>query len=183
MNRLPSLPALIDRPRLLCPAILALAFWTLPAQGCGPYCDMMGGDKAAYYIHDAGTCEAACDRAGDCRGWTWVKPGVQGPQAVCYLKNQLLPARRSDCCISGYRGDRSAAASMRQFRFDVGQKETLPPAPGPAASPAWSGTQGAAPGRRAHCFCTDAQGRRYEPVDLYGQGYCHENAAKNYNCQ
>lgn len=129
------------------------------AQACGPYCDLQGGDKAAYYMDNAMACEWTCDRTNYCRGWTWVKPGVQGPKAVCYLKATLMPAKRSSCCISGYRGDHTAAASVRQFRFDVGGQVQVPP-----AQPRAQGTIDVLP----PCNCVDQQGHHYR--DNLGAG-------------
>jgi hypothetical protein len=45
-----------------------------------------------------------------CRAWTFVKPGVQGPQARCWLKHQAPEARPHPCCISGVK---PAAATGR----------------------------------------------------------------------
>ena len=46
-------------------------------------------------------CEDACKKEAQCKAFTYVKPGVQGGDAVCYLKN-TVPARVSDtCCTSG----------------------------------------------------------------------------------
>ncbi len=105
------------------------------ARACGPYCDMPGDrGGVAHYLDNAVACESACDRTQDCRGWTWVKPGVQGPRAVCWIKKEIVATMRSNCCISGYRGDRSAANSVRQFGFgDIGEKREVPRAPPPAS--------------------------------------------------
>jgi hypothetical protein len=160
-------------------AIIALLLIPIPTvQACGPYCDMMGGDKAAYYVNNAVSCQAMCDQASYCRGWTWVKPGVQGPKAVCYLKAVLKPARRSDCCISGYRGDHTAAASVRQFRLGIPNKRTLPPAR-PAQRPAQTRPV-------ARCNCKDNNGRPYEG-HILGQSpssSCGPDlmTVMNYNC-
>ncbi|WP_206057336.1 PAN domain-containing protein [Nitratireductor sp. XY-223] len=50
---------------------------------------------------DPNICWAACTDESRCRAWTWVRPGVQGPRSVCWLKHSVPPARRSDCCVSG----------------------------------------------------------------------------------
>ncbi len=48
-----------------------------------------------------GVCQAACRQDSRCRAWTYVKPGMQGAQARCWLKN-AIPARRAEsCCVSG----------------------------------------------------------------------------------
>jgi len=126
-------------------AISVLFLAASPSVACGPYCDMPGDrGGVAYYIDNAVACESTCDGTPDCVGWTWVKPGLQGPQAVCWIKKQIVSTRRSNCCISGYRGDRTAAASVRQFAFNPGeqlpappQQRTLPPTPGPTTNCYW----------------------------------------------
>ena len=46
-------------------------------------------------------CEGACKAAKKCAAWTYVKPGVLRPHAVCFLKN-VVPAVSDDaCCVSG----------------------------------------------------------------------------------
>lgn len=50
-------------------------------------------------------CEGLCRKEGRCRAWTMVKPGVQGPKAVCYLKDRIPAARKNDCCVSGTVGN------------------------------------------------------------------------------
>ena len=115
--------------RLLAPGLLmACALLAAPdARACGPYCDMPGDrGGVAHNIDNAIACESACDRTQGCRGWTWVKPGVQGPRAVCWIKNQIVATMRSNCCISGYRGDRTATASVRQFRLRGSRPKTRP---------------------------------------------------------
>jgi 1-phosphatidylinositol phosphodiesterase len=46
-------------------------------------------------------CRDACWREPQCRAFTYVRPGVQGPNARCWLKNPVPPARLNDCCLSG----------------------------------------------------------------------------------
>lgn len=47
------------------------------------------------------SCRSACSPGGRCKAWTYVRPGVQGTDAVCYLKDKAPPARANACCISG----------------------------------------------------------------------------------
>lgn len=54
---------------------------------------------------DPELCRQACDRETRCRAWTYVKPGVQGPSARCWLKNGVPPARRNNDCTSGVKED------------------------------------------------------------------------------
>lgn len=48
-----------------------------------------------------GQCEAACNSNATCKAWTYVKPGQQGPLAVCWLKSVAPPKVVDSCCISG----------------------------------------------------------------------------------
>ncbi|MDR4495358.1 MAG: PAN domain-containing protein [Nitrospirales bacterium] len=69
-----------------------------------PSTDLPGGD----YLHgflpkaDPAICKQACARDGDCQAYTYVKPGIQGTQAICYLKESVSSrALKKDCCVSG----------------------------------------------------------------------------------
>jgi PAN domain-containing protein/trypsin len=46
-------------------------------------------------------CQAACQKEGQCKAWTYVKPGLQGANARCWLKTAVPPARANNCCVSG----------------------------------------------------------------------------------
>lgn len=50
---------------------------------------------------DLGLCRTACGLDTTCKAWAFVKPGVQGEKAMCWLKNQTPSTRRSPCCASG----------------------------------------------------------------------------------
>jgi hypothetical protein len=65
--------------------------------------DRLGGDYRGFdirtdHIED---CENACKSDEKCAAWTYVKPGVQKPQARCYLKNVIPAASDNVCCVSG----------------------------------------------------------------------------------
>lgn len=70
--------------------------------------DRPGADFLSFAIpqndaNGARTCALACAENKQCQAYTYVKPGVQGPAARCYLKSSA-PAPRSDsCCVSGAR--------------------------------------------------------------------------------
>jgi hypothetical protein len=54
-------------------------------------------------------CWQACAAEPGCRAYTWVKPGLQGPKAVCWLKSSV-PARVADSnCVSGWIEERTPA--------------------------------------------------------------------------
>jgi hypothetical protein len=65
--------------------------------------DRPGSDYNGFDLADANpqSCRARCANDGKCRAFTFVRPGIQGRLARCYLKN-AVPQRRTDrCCVSG----------------------------------------------------------------------------------
>ncbi|MGZ5437092.1 MAG: PAN domain-containing protein [Pyrinomonadaceae bacterium] len=46
-------------------------------------------------------CRDACANDSNCLAYTFVRPGIQGPRAKCWLKSKVPPAGQSSCCISG----------------------------------------------------------------------------------
>ena len=67
-----------------------------------------GSDYRNFEVGDADlrdqpemSCQAACQKDGQCKAWTYVKPGVQGPKAHCWLKTAVPAAQANNCCISG----------------------------------------------------------------------------------
>lgn len=67
--------------------------------------DLPGADIASFTLPrgDPSLCQQACDGRGDCRSWTFVKPGAQGPQAICFLKGGVPTPVANDNVISGLR--------------------------------------------------------------------------------
>jgi hypothetical protein len=47
------------------------------------------------------TCATRCARESQCKAWTYVKPGLQGPKARCYLKSGVPKPVQQSCCVSG----------------------------------------------------------------------------------
>lgn len=73
-----------------------------PAHGAFEFdTDRPGGDISASNI--AGNweeCHRMCVGNLNCRAFTWVRPGVQGPSARCWLKNVVPGAQANGCCVS-----------------------------------------------------------------------------------
>ena len=46
-------------------------------------------------------CRSACNGEAACRSFTYVKPGAQGDQAHCWLKNDVPPPNPDANCVSG----------------------------------------------------------------------------------
>lgn len=65
--------------------------------------DRPGMDFANFNLSAANPnlCRAACYNNWRCRAWTYVRPGVQGPFARCWLKHGIPLPARSFCCSSG----------------------------------------------------------------------------------
>jgi hypothetical protein len=65
--------------------------------------DRPGSDYSATDLAsaDPNLCYNACQADGSCAAWSYVKPGVMGPNAKCFLKNPAPAASNNPCCISG----------------------------------------------------------------------------------
>lgn len=46
-------------------------------------------------------CQWKCQQDSRCRAWTFVKPGIQGARARCWLKHRIPAPVQSSCCTSG----------------------------------------------------------------------------------
>ncbi len=80
-----------------------------PTSSCTPgpgfECDTNrgGSDYANLELQQANPqlCQDRCRGDNSCRAWTYVKPGVQGANARCYLKNPAPAPTPNTCCVSG----------------------------------------------------------------------------------
>ncbi len=68
--------------------------------------DRPGQDYKNFNLSEARPelCQAGCSADSNCRAFTYVKPGVQGPSARCWLKSGVPQATGSSCCVSGFKG-------------------------------------------------------------------------------
>lgn len=93
-----------DRPQLVIPRlrpVMAVAMLAAPALEVDtnrPGMDFRSFDLSTA---DPKLCEQACARDNRCRSFTYVKPGVQGRNARCWLKSGVPASRRDTCCVSG----------------------------------------------------------------------------------
>jgi hypothetical protein len=51
-------------------------------------------------------CRTPCMKDARCQAWTFVKPGIQGRRAHCWLKDSVPQAVSNPCCTSGTRAVR-----------------------------------------------------------------------------
>jgi hypothetical protein len=79
--------------------------------------DRPGSDYSSFVLPDGdpGACAAACAADGRCVAWTFVKPGIQAQQAMCWLKSAAPATASNGCCISGI--ERAAAVPAGQEFF------------------------------------------------------------------
>lgn len=65
--------------------------------------DRPGSDYNNFDLNaaDPALCMQSCQGDPNCRAFTYVKPGVQGPNPRCWLKNQIPTATPNQCCVSG----------------------------------------------------------------------------------
>lgn len=82
-------------------AVLVATASSATAQGVKGF-NMPGGDYDNFEAHSPQVCQNTCAGEPHCKGWTWVKPGVQGPKARCWLKSSVPTELTPDAnCTSG----------------------------------------------------------------------------------
>ena len=67
--------------------------------------DRIGGEYSNFSLDvaDPVLCETRCATDSQCQSWTYVNPGIQGPLAMCWLKNALNMPTPCTHCTSGYK--------------------------------------------------------------------------------
>jgi hypothetical protein len=109
-------------------ALVACAFVTIassPARAhvsTEVYIDRPGADIPGkkFQTADFAQCRQACEADVQCKAYTFVYPGVQGPQGQCYLKSSVPAPVANKGCISGVKGGwRSGPYSLEQTLWDM----------------------------------------------------------------
>jgi hypothetical protein len=74
-----------------------------PAGGLEPNVDRPGADYRSFDLAypRPEDCRAACMAEPGCVAFTYVNPGVQGPNPRCWLKSQVPQPVTNACCVSG----------------------------------------------------------------------------------
>lgn len=83
-------------------------------------------------------CSQACKNDPECKAYTYVKPGIQGSKARCWLKSEIPSAKSSDCCISGIKrpvGSSDATPSSPQRTTPQKPFSKSPPKPSAMPDP------------------------------------------------
>ena len=64
-----------------------------------------GGDYKDFVMEPSiagfAPCQSACTSNSQCKAWTFVVAGVQGPKPHCWLKNTIPKPINDKCCVSG----------------------------------------------------------------------------------
>jgi hypothetical protein len=95
--------ALIGPASALFWALGGAAAGKLPSVTIETAIDRPGGDYHSFDVGNASVeaCRTACAKDSRCRAYTFVRPGVQGKLARCWLKDSVSKARKGACCDSG----------------------------------------------------------------------------------
>lgn len=111
-----------------------------------PGMDRMGGDYKGFALSSADPqlCRVACEQDNACKAYTYVRPGLKGPQAMCFLKSELVPSSPSDCCTSGAKTAEPGGRALPIVR-NAAPTRAIPVSPrvirAPAVTPAADGPQ------------------------------------------
>ena len=92
-----------------------------------PGTDRMGGDYKGFAVSDPASCQKACETDPACKAFTFVKAGVKGPQAMCFLKSTIPPSTPDSCCTSGARIAGGRPAPRGQAQAPASQTNAAPP--------------------------------------------------------
>jgi hypothetical protein len=138
----------------------------LPADAVDGF-DMPGFDYNNFNADSTFVCRDSCGGDPRCQGWTWVKPGIQGPSGHCWLKFKLPSLVKNNCCASGPRNFISASDLRAEDQTD---RPGLDLSHGPmdswnacqqacagnAACSAWSWVRPGGQGPRGQCWLKSA---------------------------
>jgi hypothetical protein len=83
--------------------------------------DRPGGDYASAPVlsGDPAVCAARCERDRGCRSWSFSYPSASGEPAMCWLKREVVPRTRANCCVSGVRGAGVAEPRIGDSEFSI----------------------------------------------------------------
>ncbi len=80
-----------------------------------PDTDRPGSDYKSFYT-SAGpeACQEVCANDPNCRAYTYVRPGIQGRLARCWLKSGVPASVSNDCCVSGVKPSSSSTGVIQK---------------------------------------------------------------------
>jgi PAN domain len=94
---------ILIRPINTARSILALLLLLIAplAASAGDNQNRPGSDYANFDASSAFVCSNTCAGESQCKSYTFVRPGIQGPNGHCWLKNAVPQAVSDGCCFSG----------------------------------------------------------------------------------
>lgn len=82
--------------------LMVLSVGGISAQPLERGIDRPGSDYRSFSFNGGPRdCQAVCRDEYQCRAWTYVREGFQGPSPRCWLKGRVPPPTGNDCCVSG----------------------------------------------------------------------------------
>jgi hypothetical protein len=68
--------------------------------------DRPGGDYSHFQVQngDPAVCAVRCERDARCRAWSFSYPDTTHTSATCWLKRDIRPRVKANCCVSGVHG-------------------------------------------------------------------------------
>ncbi len=83
-----------------------------------PGIDRPGGDYKRFFIQGGEyACLAECAKDPNCKAFTWVQPGEQGKDAICWLKNEVTKPVAKSIVISGVRNQQTQIMTPGKLKF------------------------------------------------------------------
>jgi len=100
-------------------AAVGLAITAAPTLAQSGY-DRPGDDYSGGPVMsgDPAVCARRCEREGNCRSWSFAYPSASGAPAMCWLKRDVMPRVKSNCCVSGVRGG-ALIEPLGEFEFSI----------------------------------------------------------------
>lgn len=97
-------------------ALILIGFTAGPVAAQEYGVDRPGSDYANFELNRPAyqDCQNACFNDPRCKAWTYVKPGLQGARARCWLKHAVPQGYRHDCCVSGVKSQGGGSAGDGQ---------------------------------------------------------------------
>jgi len=83
--------------------------------------DRPGGDYASAPVAggDPSVCSARCERDRNCRSWSFSYPSSSGEPAMCWLKHDVVPRSKANCCVSGVRGAGVIEPALGDLEYSI----------------------------------------------------------------
>jgi PAN domain len=125
--------------------------------------NLPGSDYKNFTAASASVCRNSCGGDPQCQAYTWVKPGIQGPDGRCWLKFRVPTLVKDACCDSGSRQnidpshlkaeDRTDRPGLDYTNFETDSWTTCESAcKGDGRCMAWSYARRGIQGPRGRCW-------------------------------